>query len=119
MLDWHLGCRLHLGSNAETKKKEEVRYLIGNSVITQSGGTVNVSGTVSARSFTGDGTALTNVNAATLGGLSSSAFAANEYRRSNHQRQSELHRIGEFRAHSARHVINAAMDATRMILHRL
>jgi hypothetical protein len=50
-------------------------YLIGNSLITQSGGTVNVSGAVSARSFTGDGTSLTNVNAATLQGLTSSAFA--------------------------------------------
>src|ERR1700730_15514520 len=50
-------------------------YTIGNSLITQSKGALNVSGGVTARSFTGDGTALTNVNAAKLSGLSSSSFA--------------------------------------------
>lgn len=54
---------------------------LGNSLMTQSGGNVNVSGgvsasgAVSAPSFSGNGSGLSNVNAATLGGLGSSAFA--------------------------------------------
>ena len=50
-------------------------YTIGNSLLTQSGNTVNVTGSVSARSFAGDGSGLTNVNANVLNGLSASAFA--------------------------------------------
>jgi trimeric autotransporter adhesin len=50
-------------------------YSIGNSILSQSGGTLTVSGTVGARSFVGDGSALTNVNANLLSGLTSSAFA--------------------------------------------
>lgn len=54
---------------------------LGNSLMTQSGANVNVSGgvsasgAVSAPSFSGNGSGLSNVNAATLGGLGSSAFA--------------------------------------------
>lgn len=49
-------------------------YTIGNSILSQSGGTLTVSGSVSARTFMGDGSAVTNVNANLLDGLSSSAF---------------------------------------------
>ena len=50
-------------------------YTIGNSILSQSAATLTVSGGVSARTFTGDGSALTNVNANLLNGLNSSAFA--------------------------------------------
>jgi hypothetical protein len=48
---------------------------IGDSSITQSGSNVSVGGSVSATSFTGDGSGLTNVNASKLGGFSPNAFA--------------------------------------------
>lgn len=54
---------------------------IGNSVMKQSGSSVTVSGgvtatgSISASSFTGNGAALSNVNAATLGGVAKGAFA--------------------------------------------
>ena len=54
---------------------------LGNSMMSQSSGNVNVSGgmsangTVTASSFSGNGSGLGNVNAATLGGLGSGAFA--------------------------------------------
>src|SRR5215469_2082049 len=54
---------------------------LGNSMMSQSSGLVNVAGGVSAigavnaGSFTGNGSGLSNVNAATLGGYGSSAFA--------------------------------------------
>jgi hypothetical protein len=48
---------------------------IGNSTITQSGSNVSVGGSVNATSFTGNGSGLTNVNAATLAGFSPSSFA--------------------------------------------
>lgn len=50
-------------------------HSLGNSIATQSGTTFTVGGTVAARAFTGDGSAVTGVNALQLGGLSSSAFA--------------------------------------------
>ena len=54
---------------------------LGNSIMSESSSNVNVSGGVSASgavnagSFTGNGSGLSNVNAITLGGLGSSAFA--------------------------------------------
>ena len=48
---------------------------IGNSTITQSGSNVSVGGGVSATSFTGDGSGVTNVNASKLGGFLPNAFA--------------------------------------------
>jgi hypothetical protein len=48
---------------------------IGDSTVTQSGSNVSVGGGVSATSFTGDGSGLTNVNASKLGGFSPNAFA--------------------------------------------
>jgi hypothetical protein len=50
-------------------------YTIGNSLLSQTGNGLNVAGAVTAVSFTGNGAALTNVNASTLGGQSSSNFA--------------------------------------------
>ena len=43
---------------------------IGNSSLSQSGGNVNVNGSVTATSFTADGTSVSNVNATKLGGVS-------------------------------------------------
>ncbi len=48
---------------------------IGNSVLTQSGSNVSVGGSITATSLTGDGTEVTNVNAAKLGGLLPTEFA--------------------------------------------
>jgi|SRR5215469_1694492 len=48
---------------------------IGNSLMTQSGGNVSVSGGLAATTLSGNGSSVTNVNALTLGGLGSSAFA--------------------------------------------
>lgn len=58
---------------------------IGNSIASQAGGTLNIAGGVKATgavsassfagSFSGDGSALNNVNASKLGGFSSGAFA--------------------------------------------
>jgi len=48
---------------------------IGNSLMKQSGGSVNVSGGLVATTLTGNGSGVTNVNAATLGGFPPSAFA--------------------------------------------
>jgi len=48
---------------------------IGNSLMKQSGGNVNVSGGLVATNLSGNGSGVTNVNAATLGGLLPSAFA--------------------------------------------
>src|ERR1700731_56966 len=48
---------------------------IGNSVLSQSGGNLAASGAISATSFAGNGAALSNVNAATLGGILPSGFA--------------------------------------------
>lgn len=50
-------------------------FRIGNSLVSQTGNGISVSGTVSAVSFTGDGSGLTNVPAVQLGGLPASAFA--------------------------------------------
>lgn len=50
-------------------------YTVGNSLLSQSGNGLNVAGAVTAISFTGNGAALTGVNASTLGGQSSSNFA--------------------------------------------
>jgi trimeric autotransporter adhesin len=50
-------------------------YTIGNSLLSQTGNGLNVAGAVTAVSFVGNGATLTNVNAATLGGQSSSNFA--------------------------------------------
>jgi hypothetical protein len=51
------------------------RRVIGNSILSQTAAGLNVAGGVTATSFSGDGSAVTNVNAATLGGLGSSVFA--------------------------------------------
>jgi hypothetical protein len=51
------------------------RHVIGNSIVSQTGNGLNVAGSVTAVSFSGDGSALINVNAATLGGQSSTSFA--------------------------------------------
>ena len=48
---------------------------IGNSLIQQSGTNVNVSGGVVAAALSGNGAGVTNVNAATLGGLPPGSFA--------------------------------------------
>jgi hypothetical protein len=48
---------------------------IGNSLMKQSGGNVNVNGGIVATNLSGNGSGVTNVNALTLGGLSSTAFA--------------------------------------------
>jgi hypothetical protein len=48
---------------------------IGSSVLSQSSGNLTTSGRISAASFAGDGSLLSNVNAARLGGLLPSAFA--------------------------------------------
>ena len=48
---------------------------IGNSVLSQSGGNLTTSGSISAASFIGDGSALSNVNAAKLGGILPNGFA--------------------------------------------
>ena len=48
---------------------------IGNSLMKQSGGNVHVSGGLVATNLSGNGSGVTNVNAATLGGLLPSAFA--------------------------------------------
>lgn len=50
-------------------------HVIHNSLVTQTGNGITVNGGVTAASFFGSGAALTNVNATTLGGLNSSAFA--------------------------------------------
>jgi hypothetical protein len=51
------------------------KHLISNSLLSQTGNGLNVTGTVNATAFAGDGSALSNVNAATLGGLGSAVFA--------------------------------------------
>jgi len=51
------------------------KHTIGNSILSQTAAGLNIAGGVTATSFSGDGSALTNVNAATLGGLGSSLFA--------------------------------------------
>src|SRR5438105_4171107 len=48
---------------------------IGNSALSQSGGNLTTSGSITALSFAGDGSALNNVNAAKLGGILPSGFA--------------------------------------------
>jgi len=48
---------------------------VGNSLVSQTGNGITVNGTVGAVSFSGDGSGLSNVNASTLGGVNSSAFA--------------------------------------------
>jgi uncharacterized coiled-coil protein SlyX len=48
---------------------------IGNSALTQSGSNLTTSGSFTAASFAGDGSALTNVNAAKLGGILPGGFA--------------------------------------------
>src|SRR6516165_933336 len=48
---------------------------IGNSIMSQSGSNVNVTGGVVATTLSGNGSGVTNVNALTLGGLGSGAFA--------------------------------------------
>jgi hypothetical protein len=48
---------------------------IGNSLMQQSGTNVNVGGGIVANTLSGNGAGVTNVNAATLGGLPSGAFA--------------------------------------------
>src|SRR5215471_13306815 len=54
---------------------------LGNSIMSQSSGKVNVSGgvsatgTVTASGFSGNGSGLTNVNAAALGGVGANGFA--------------------------------------------
>jgi trimeric autotransporter adhesin len=48
---------------------------IGNAIMSQSGGNINVSGGLTATTLSGNGSGLTNVRASTLGGLSPSAFA--------------------------------------------
>ena len=50
-------------------------HVIGNSILFQRSNVLTVAGSVTATSFSGDGSALSRVNAATLGGLGSSAFA--------------------------------------------
>lgn len=50
-------------------------HRIGNSSMSQSGTNISVAGGLAATSFAGNGSGLTNVNAATLGGFSPSAFA--------------------------------------------
>src|SRR6266567_6423506 len=47
---------------------------IGNSLLSQSGSTVSLSGTLSATSLSGNGASVTNVNAVTLQGNASSYF---------------------------------------------
>jgi hypothetical protein len=48
---------------------------IGNSTLTQNGGNLSTSGSISAASFAGDGSAVSNVNAAKLGGIAPNGFA--------------------------------------------
>ncbi len=48
---------------------------IGNSALSQSGSNLATSGSITATSFAGNGAALTNVNAAKLGGILPSGFA--------------------------------------------
>src|SRR5437899_3747393 len=48
---------------------------IGNSALSQSSGNLTTSGSISAASFAGDGSALSNVNAAKLGSILPSGFA--------------------------------------------
>jgi Chaperone of endosialidase len=48
---------------------------IGNSALSQSGSNLTASGSITATSFAGDGSALSNVNAAKLGGILPSGFA--------------------------------------------
>jgi hypothetical protein len=48
---------------------------LGNSTLSQSGGNLTTSGNIRATSFAGDGSALSNVNAAKLGGILPSGFA--------------------------------------------
>lgn len=48
---------------------------IGNSALSQSGGNLTTSGSITAASFSGDGSVLSNVNAAKLGGILFSGFA--------------------------------------------
>jgi len=50
------------------------RQVIGNSILSQVPGGLNVAGSVTGTSFSGDGSHLINVNALTLQGLSPSAF---------------------------------------------
>ncbi len=50
-------------------------HTINNSLLTQPGNGITVSGTVGAVGFNGDGSALTNVAAVQLGGLPASAYA--------------------------------------------
>ncbi len=51
------------------------KHTIGNSILSQTGNGLNVAGAVNAVSFSGNGAALTNVSASTLGGQGSSSFA--------------------------------------------
>lgn len=48
---------------------------IGNSALAQSGSNITASGSITATSFAGNGSSLSNVNAATLGSLPASSFA--------------------------------------------
>ena len=50
------------------------RQVIGNSILSQVPGGINIAGAMTATSFFGDGSHLVNVNALTLQGLSPSAF---------------------------------------------
>lgn len=49
--------------------------VIGNSIMNQSGGNINVSGGLVATTLSGNGSGITGVSASTLGGLPASAFA--------------------------------------------
>ena len=51
------------------------KHMIGNSLLSETGNGLNVAGSMGATSFSGDGSALSNVNATALGGLGSGAFA--------------------------------------------
>lgn len=48
---------------------------IGNSALTQNGGNVSTAGSITAASFAGDGSSVSNVNAAKLSGIPFSGFA--------------------------------------------
>jgi len=50
-------------------------FNIGDSIVSQSGSNINVNGGVKASSFSGNGSGLSNVNAATVGGVGASGFA--------------------------------------------
>ena len=78
MLGWAVSAQAQSvkgGGTANTIPVWTGNTTIGNSIMSQSGGNINVSGGVAATTLSGNGSGVTNVNALTLGGLGPSAFA--------------------------------------------